>query len=155
MRIYSAIFLAVLWSFNIGPVIAKVVGQGFDSQANANIVLFDDRCPDSNLAGSYPFRWEAINASNNSSMGWGCFGVNQQSKQVFITSPGGRVVTKTFADFGQGGGGNVFSAISDGMARAQQYWGSPPPTNLTPGLTGGNSGGVNCSPNGSGGYYCR
>lgn len=32
---------------------------------------------------------------------------------------------------------------------------SPPPTNLTPGLTGGNSGGVNCTPNGSGGFYCR
>lgn len=30
-----------------------------------------------------------------------------------------------------------------------------PPTNLTPGLTRGNSDGFNCTPNGSGGFYCR
>ncbi|WP_216245308.1 hypothetical protein [Polynucleobacter sp. AP-Capit-er-40B-B4] len=30
-----------------------------------------------------------------------------------------------------------------------------PPTNLTPGLTRGNSGGFDCTPNGSGGFYCR
>lgn len=29
------------------------------------------------------------------------------------------------------------------------------PTNLTPGLTRGNSGGFDCTPNGSGGFYCR
>jgi hypothetical protein len=62
----------------------------------------------------------------------------------------------------QGGGGenkSFFQSFAEGLQRATTYWNNSAnetqrnTTNLTPGLTRGN--GMNCTPDGKGGYYCK
>ncbi|BDT74878.1 hypothetical protein PKF022_05430 [Polynucleobacter sp. KF022] len=137
-----------------GP--GNVIGQTFDSQANGNIYLYDGPCKLPNYAISYPLRWDAKRADNGSFIAEGCYTLNQQ--QVTMIAGTGLTVSRPMSLF-QGGGKSVFQSFSEGLQRATTYWNNSAAetqrntTNLTPGMTGGN--GMNCTPDGRGGYNCR
>jgi hypothetical protein len=141
------------------PSSGKVIGQSFDNQANGNIFLYDGPCTIDNYRSSYPLRWDAKNASSGAHMGEGCYSLNQQTQQVFLIGPNGKPMSLPLANFQGGGNKSFFQSFSEGLQRATTYWNNSAAetqrntTNLTPGLTGGNS--MNCTPDGRGGYFCK
>lgn len=135
----------------------NVIGQTFDSQANGNIYLYDGPCKLPNYSGNYPLRWDAKRADNGALIGEGCYTVNQQ--QVTMIATTGLTVSRPMSLFQGGGNKSVFQSFAEGLQRATTYWNNSAAetqrntTNLTPGMTGGN--GMNCTPDGRGGYNCR
>ncbi|BDT74879.1 hypothetical protein PKF022_05440 [Polynucleobacter sp. KF022] len=150
---------------------AAVIGRTYDSQANAYFTLYSSGCRDSRFSGSFPFHWEAtspngvvLNAPSGQPM-VGCYALNQQTSQVMLNA-NGQVLPLPFSGFAiasnQTPGGGILDflrAIGDGVGRASNYYNNSAAqtqrntTNLTPGLTGGNT--MNCTPDGRGGYNCR
>ena len=139
----------------------KVIGSTFDSEANGNIFLYDGACQLPNFSTNYPMRWDAKRADNGAFIGEGCYSVNQQSNQIFIVASTGKTASLPMSAFQGGGGENksFFQSFAEGLQRATTYWNNSAnetqrnTTNLTPGLTRGN--GMNCTPDGRGGYYCK
>lgn len=138
-----------------GP--GNVIGQTFDSQANGNIYLYDGPCKLPNYSSNYPLRWDAKRADNGAFIGEGCYTVNQQ--QVTMIATTGLTVSRPMSVFQGGGNKSIFQSFGEGLQRATTYWNNSAAetqrntTNLTPGMTGG--GGMNCTPDGRGGYNCR
>jgi hypothetical protein len=150
---------------------AAVIGRTYDSQANAYFTLYSSGCRDSRFSSAFPFHWEATNPSGavlNAPSGQpmiGCYALNQQTSQVMLNA-NGQVLPLPFSGFAiasnQTPGGGILDflrAIGDGVNRATTYYNNSAAhtqrntTNLTPGMTGGNT--MNCTPDGRGGYNCR
>lgn len=150
---------------------AAVIGRAYDSDVNGFITLYSSVCRDGRFKSSYPFHWEATNSNGavvsapNGQPMIGCFALNQQTSQVMLNA-NGQVLPLPFSGFAiasnQTPGGGILDflrAISDGVNRAANYYNNSAAqsqrntTNLTPGLTGGNT--LNCTPDGRGGYNCR
>lgn len=136
----------------------KIVAQGFDKDANANIFLYDDSCTLSNLSSDFNYRWNAVNTSSGQVVAEGCFNVNQHTKSVnLISSSGGKVITKSFADFGQGGnsGNGTFGSIAQAIQGMANY------VNNSAAQTQNNTVDLNrnrsshCVPDGRGGFNCN
>jgi hypothetical protein len=138
-----------------GP--GNVIGQAFDDQANGNIYLYDGPCRIPSYKGSYPLRWDAKRADNGGFIGEGCYSLNQQTVTMIATT--GLTASRPMSVFQGGGNKSVFQSFAEGLQRATTYWNNSAAqtqnstTNLTPGLTRGN--GMNCTPDGRGGYNCK
>jgi len=140
----------------------RVIGQSFDSQANGNIFLYDGACQLPNYASSYPLHWDAKKVDDGTFIGDGCYSYNQQTQQVFIVASTGKTASLPMSSFQNGGDSNksAFQSFSEGLQRAATYWNNSAndtqrnTTNLTPSFSGGNRG-MNCTPDGRGGYNCR
>ena len=141
----------------------KVIGSSFDSQANGNIFLYDGACQLPNYASSYPLHWDAKKVDDGAFIGDGCYSYNQQTQQVFIVASTGKTASLPMSAFQNGGGDSnksAFQSFSEGLQRATTYWNNSAndtqrnTTNLTPSFSGGNRG-MNCTPDGRGGYNCR
>jgi hypothetical protein len=150
---------------------AVVIGKTYDSEANGFITLYSSGCTDPRYSSSLPFHWEAtdtrgliINAPGGQPM-VGCYALNKQTSQV-ILGANGHSMPLPFSGFAiasnQSPGGGIMDflrAIGDGVLRGADYANKSAAqtqrntTNLTPGLTGGNT--LNCTPDGRGGYNCR
>lgn len=162
--------LALVLSIDAAPQ-SVVIGKTYDSQANGYITLYSSGCRDSRYSSSLPFHWEAtdargaiVNAPGGQSM-IGCYALNQQTSQV-ILGANGHSMPLPFSGFAiasnQTPGGGILDflrAIGEGVQRAADYANKSSAatqrniTNLTPGMTGGNT--MNCTPDGRGGYNCR
>jgi len=141
----------------------RVIGTSFDSQANGNIFLYDGACQLSNYSSGYPLRWDAKRADNGELIGEGCYSYNQQSQQVFIIASTGKTASLPMSAFQGGQTGeskSAFQSFSEGLQRATTYWNNSAnetqrnTTNLTPSFGGGGRG-MNCTPDGRGGYNCK
>lgn len=138
-----------------GP--GNIIGQAHDSEANGNIYLYDGPCRIPSYRGSYPLRWDAKRADNGAFIGEGCYSVSQQ--QVTMIATTGLTASRPMSMFQGGGNKSVFQSFAEGLQRATTYWNNSAAqtqnstTNLTPGLTRGN--GMNCTPDGRGGYNCK
>ena len=169
IRNLVAIFFVVIGSEAMAQ--AAIIGRTYDSDANGYVTLYSSGCRDSRFSSAYPFHWEATNASGvvmNAPSGHpmiGCYALNQQTSQVMLNA-NGNVMPLPFSGFAiasnQSPGGGIMDflrAIGDGVTRAANYYNNSAAqtqrntTNLTPGLTGGNT--MNCMPDGRGGYNCR
>lgn len=169
IRNLAAILSIIVGSNSIAQ--PSIIGRGYDNEANAYFTLYSSGCRDARFSGSYPFHWEATNPSGvvmNAPNGQpiiGCYNLNQQTSQVMLNA-NGNIIPLPFSGFSiasnQTPGGGILDflrAIGDGVTRAATYYNNSAAqtqrntTNLTPGMTGGNS--VNCTPDGRGGYNCR
>lgn len=142
----SLLFFAIGLS-NANAQDGRVIGMGYDNQAQANIFLYDDSCRIASHSRSYPYRFDAKIASTGQFLAEGCYSFNQQSQQVFLIGNNGNTAMKPMASFQGGQGGSTSSRISDalnalsqGIARTQQFTQPPPPVqNMSPGMTRGNN----------------
>lgn len=171
MRInYLACTLLMTLSFGAFAQ-AVIIGKTYDAQANGYITLYSSSCRDSRYSSSLPFHWEAtdsrgaiVNAPGGHPM-IGCYALNQQTSEV-ILGANGHSMPLPFSGFAiasnQNPGGGIMDflrAIGDGVNRAATYYNNSAAqtqrntTNLTPGMTGGNT--MSCTPDGRGGYNCR
>jgi hypothetical protein len=140
-----------------GRVIASASEQG------VIFLLYDGPCNLSNLAATYPNRWDATNPSTNQNIASGCYFINQSNRTVMMSDSTGSPSQVSFATFGLGGDtqkstlgaiGDALSSIGDGIAGAQRFQ-QPPPgfVYVAPGVSRSNY--MQCTPDGRGGYYCR
>jgi hypothetical protein len=166
---FAAIIFVVIGSDAMAQ--AAIIGRAYDSDVNGYLTLYSSGCRDSRFNATYPFHWEATNASGvvlNAPAGQpmvGCYALNQQTSQVML-NVNGQVMPQPFSGFSiasnQNSGGGILDflrAIGDGVNRAAAYSNNSAAQtqrntiNLTPGMTGNNS--MNCTPDGRGGYNCR
>ena len=144
----------------------NVIGTRATPETGGRIFLYDSPCPVGylNASGNFPYKWESRLDNGNGAVQWtGCYAVNQQTQQVVsINPPDGRVAYEPLSIY-QGGNNNGQSgaqSILDGLNRAANYWNNSANEtqrnmqNLTPSF-GGSNRGMNCTPDGRGGYNCR
>ena len=151
-----------------------IIGKTFDPEANGYIVLLDVLCNINGLSeynNTKTLYWKATDQNGllmkaqSGEVMQGCYKLLPDTQQVVLLAPGGQV-TLPYSSFGfgqnnsnNGGGGNFIQSFIEGLGRATTYWNNSAAqtqrntTNLTPGMTGGN--GMNCTPDGRGGYYCK
>lgn len=142
------------------PSRGRVIASG--SERGISATLYDGECNFSNLAATYPYRFDLRDSSTNQNK-TGCYSINQGSKQVMLAGPNGNVTPVSFATFGLGGEtqkstleawGDFFNSIAKGAGDAQKYAQPPRPmTYIPPGVSRSNY--LECEPDGRGGYYCR
>ena len=167
------IFLSLALLSNI-VVAQQIVGRAYDSQANGYVVLHNVLCTDQNIStynNQKTLYWNAQNQNGqmlngpNGDYMQGCYFLNPQAQQVILLVPGKQPFNMPYSafNFGQAnnnGGGNVVQSVVDGLGRATTYWNNSANEtqknmqNLTPSVSGGNRG-MNCTPDGRGGYNCR
>lgn len=163
---YAAKNLAITNKFKSEQAVKKEPSRGrviaSGSESGVSATLYDGECNFSNLAATYPYRFELRDSSTNQNM-TGCYSINQGSKQVMLAGPNGNVTPVSFATFGLGGEtqkstleawGDFFNSIAKGAGDAQKYAQPPRPmTYIPPGVSRSNY--LECEPDGRGGYYCR
>ncbi|QWD71586.1 hypothetical protein [Polynucleobacter sp. UB-Raua-W9] len=159
-------------SFNQPPESGQGRVLATSSDATGTVSLYSGSCRLSQHRNNYPYYWEArtpngaIGKGNDGTPLVGCYVMNANTNQVLLMAGTASnpypLPLSSFVAPGQSSGGGFLGflqSLGGGITRAANYYNNSAAqtqgstTNLTPGLTGGN--GMNCTPDGRGGYNCR